>query len=167
MALVHLGLGTNLGDRRVNLAAALAGLGRLPGTRVAKTAGVYQTPPMGGPPGQGEYLNSACLVETELTPRELLAAIHRLEREIGRRRDAEAERWGPRVIDIDILLWEDLVLDEPDLIIPHPRLAERAFALLPLAELAAERIHPGNGCQVRELLERIGTSHEGIQRLPL
>lgn len=154
MAKVHLGLGSNLGNRRENLEAAFAGLAKLPATRLAKKAGLFETAPVGGPEGQGAFLNSACIVETELAPDELLSEIHRLERSLGRRRESEA-RWGPRTIDIDILLWENLVRDDARLTLPHPRLAEREFALAPLAEIDPEARHPLLGLTARELLERI------------
>ena len=167
MALVYLGLGSNMGDRLSFLDAAVDRLGRIPGTRVVSRAGVYETPPVGGPAGQGPFLNSACGIETECSPGELLAAVQGIERELGRVRDETTVRWGPRTIDVDILLWDDVVLDADGLTIPHPRLAERAFVLLPLAEIAGDRRHPVLHAPVRELLERIGESHEGIRRLSL
>lgn len=165
MAHVYLGLGSNQGDRAANLAAARDGLAALPETRLLRTASVYLTRPVGGPLGQEDFYNSACLVDTALPPRRLLGEIHRLERVIGRRRENERVRWGPRAIDIDILLWDGLTLAEPDLVIPHPRLATRAFALAPLAELDPEFRHPAEGASVGELLERIDQEHEGIRRL--
>ncbi len=167
MANVYLGLGTNLGDRAANLALARDGLAALPETRFLRMAGVYETRPVGGPPGQDDFYNSACLVDTSLVPRRMLEEIHRLERSIGRRRELERIAWGPRVIDIDILLWEGVEMAEPDLVIPHPRLATRAFALAPLAELAPGLRHPALGLGIGELLERIGPQHEGIRRLSL
>ena len=163
---VYLGLGGNLGDRRANLEAALRGLERFPATRLLAVSGLYETPPVGGPGGQQNYYNAACGVETLLTPKEFLAAIHALERELGRNRPGEI-RWGPRIIDIDILLWGALILDEEDLIIPHPRLAERAFALVPLAEIAPGAAHPAARATIRELLERIPEKDAGIRRVPV
>ncbi|MCL2001352.1 MAG: 2-amino-4-hydroxy-6-hydroxymethyldihydropteridine diphosphokinase, partial [Planctomycetes bacterium] len=92
---------------------------------------------------------------------------HRLERAIGRRRDRERIAWSPRVIDIDILLWEGVAMAEPDLIIPHPRLAARAFALAPLTELAPTLTHPALGVGIAELLQRNLRQHEGIRRLSI
>lgn len=166
-ARVYLGLGSNMGDRRTNIAAAMRELGMLPKTRLAASSSLFQTAPVGGPAGQEDFYNAACLIETRLTPRELLRATQELEKRMGRDRSGEAVIWGPRSIDIDILLWEGLTLAEPDLLIPHPRLALRAFALAPLAELAPDAIHPFEGLSVRQLLERIGKDHAGVRRLPV
>lgn len=167
MALVYLGLGSNLGDREANLSAARNGLAQLGGTVLINNAHIYETPPVGGPSGQGMFLNSVSLVETSLEPLELLREIQELERRIGRVREEESVRWGPRVIDIDILLWDDEVFDEGALIVPHPRMAERAFVLLPLADLDGDILHPVVELTVRELLQRIDLENEGIRRLPL
>jgi 2-amino-4-hydroxy-6-hydroxymethyldihydropteridine diphosphokinase len=166
-ALALLGLGSNIGDRAANLRAALAGIAAFPDCRLLKAAGIFQTRPVGGAPGQDDFYNTGCQVETRLPPRELLANAQRLERELGRRRESEAAPWGPRTLDIDILLWEDLILDEPDLTLPHPRLEERAFALAPLAELAPDAVHPASRLTVLELLERLGNNNEIVCRLPL
>lgn len=141
-----LGLGSNLGDRRAHLEAALAGLRRL-GTLVA-VARWIETEPVGGPP-QGPYLNGAAVVETALAPRALLDAALALEREAGRVR---GPRHGPRPLDIDLLLCDDRILDEPGLRVPHPRLHERRFVLEPLAEIAGDWVVPGTGRTVEELL---------------
>jgi 2-amino-4-hydroxy-6-hydroxymethyldihydropteridine diphosphokinase len=164
---VFLGLGSNLGNRLDNLGQALAKIAALPDCRLLRTSGFYETRPIGGPPGQENYLNAACQIRTRLFPPELLAATQRTERELGRRREEEPERWGPRRIDIDILLWGDSTLDRPELIVPHPRLTERAFVLAPLAELAPDATHPATGLRIRELLERMAEPHEVICRLPL
>lgn len=166
MALVYLGLGSNLGEREANLAAARNGLAQLRDTVLIDNARIYETPPVGGPSGQGMFLNSASLVETSLEPLEFLREIQEIERRVGRVREAEEVRWGPRVIDIDILLWDDAVFDEGELIVPHPRLAERAFVLLPLADLDGDMLHPVMELTVRELLQRIDLENEGIRRLP-
>ncbi|MGI8685881.1 MAG: 2-amino-4-hydroxy-6-hydroxymethyldihydropteridine diphosphokinase [Acidimicrobiales bacterium] len=125
-------LGSNLGDRRAHLRAAVAGL---PG--VVAVSGVYETDPVGGPGGQPSYLNAVVELEADLSPRELLEAGRRLEEAAGRVRE---ERWGRRTLDIDILLVGDLTVDEPDLQVPHPRLRERAFVLVPLHDLAPELV---------------------------
>ena len=165
MALAYLGLGSNMGNRGANLAAARRALAGLPQTGLIKNAFVYETRPVGGPTGQGAFLNSASLVETTLSPYGLLEQIQKVEKDIGRKREAETVRWGPRVIDIDILLWDDLVVDDYGLTIPHPRLSKRAFALLPLADLDPDLLHPTLDLTVRELLERIDLANEGIRRL--
>lgn len=149
---VYLALGSNLGDRAATLARAVLALDDMPGTKVMATAGLHETKPVGGPPGQGDYLNSACAVETDLEPQPFLVEIHRIERRLGRRREEE-ERWGPRHIDIDIIFWGDMLLDGPELTVPHPRMHERAFVLRPLADIAPDYRHPKLGSSVRELLD--------------
>jgi 2-amino-4-hydroxy-6-hydroxymethyldihydropteridine diphosphokinase len=126
-----LGIGGNLGDRRAYLAGAVARLAAHPDILVMAVSPLYETPPW-GKTDQPAFLNAAILVATQLTPRALLDAILAVEAGLGRRRN---ERWGPRVIDIDILLYGGRRVDEPGLRIPHPRLAERAFALRPLIDL--------------------------------
>ena len=136
--LAYLGLGSNLGDRRANIDEAVRRLGETGGVTVTKASSIYETKPVGGTQ-QPDFLNAACEVETELSPRELLREAQRIEREMGRVRTV---RWGPRNIDIDILLCGDTVIDGDALTVPHPRLTEREFALRPLAEIAPNVIHP-------------------------
>ncbi len=126
-----LALGSNLGDRLAHLRGAVAAM-----PDVVGVSRVYETAPVGGPE-QGQYLNAVVELDTDLTPRELLDLCHRLEDAAGRVR---AERWGPRTLDVDVLLVGDVVVDEPDLQVPHPRLWERAFVLVPLADLAPELV---------------------------
>jgi 2-amino-4-hydroxy-6-hydroxymethyldihydropteridine diphosphokinase len=145
-----LGLGSNLGDRPANLQAAVDRLGEREGIRVARSSRVYETDPVGGPP-QPAYLNAVIEVETELDPRELLTGCLDVERDLGRVR---SERWGPRTIDIDVLTFDRLTVDEPDLTVPHPRMHERGFVLAPLAELDADPMLP-EGRRLAEL--RTGT----------
>ncbi|MCX5655501.1 MAG: 2-amino-4-hydroxy-6-hydroxymethyldihydropteridine diphosphokinase, partial [Planctomycetota bacterium] len=135
MPTVYLGLGANLGDRRAGLEAALAALRSHPRIRVQAVSSFIDTDPVGGPPGQPVYLNVAARIETDLAPEELLAECKRIERALGRR---EGPRWGPRPVDLDILLYGDRIVDEPDLIIPHIGLRERRFVLAPLAEIAPD-----------------------------
>lgn len=125
-------LGSNLGDRWGHLRAALAGL---PG--VVGVSGVYETEPVGGPAGQPPYLNAVVELDTALLPGQLLEVGQALEAAAGRVR---AERWGPRTLDVDVLLVGDLVVDEPDLAVPHPRMWERAFVLIPLHDLAPDLV---------------------------
>ncbi len=123
-------LGSNLGDRWEHLRQAVS---HLPG--VVAVSAVYETDPVGGPPGQGPYLNAVVELETASTPRELLGVARRLEAAAGRVR---GERWGPRPLDVDVLLVDDLVVDEPDLQVPHPRMWDRAFVLIPLHDVAPD-----------------------------
>ncbi|MDQ3991459.1 MAG: 2-amino-4-hydroxy-6-hydroxymethyldihydropteridine diphosphokinase [Actinomycetota bacterium] len=134
----YLGLGSNLGERLASLQRAVDLLDER-GAYPVRSSRVYATDPVGGPP-QGEYLNAVIEVDTALSPRDLLAACTSVEDDLGRVR---AERWGPRVIDVDILTLGDAEVDEPDLRIPHPRMHERWFVLAPLLELAADPPLPG------------------------
>jgi 2-amino-4-hydroxy-6-hydroxymethyldihydropteridine diphosphokinase len=136
----YIGLGSNLGDRLENLEAAVRALRETPGIRVVRSSSVYETAPVGGPP-QGDYLNAVLEIETGLKARELLAALQDVERRLGRVRE---ERFGSRTIDLDLLTYHADVIDEPDLSVPHPRMHERAFVMVPLAELgAAQRLPDG------------------------
>ena len=127
----YLGLGSNIGDRARALQQAVDGLDAADGTAVVAVSSVYETAPVGGPE-QPDYLNAVVAVETDRTPRELLEIAKRLEAEAGR---VPGERWGPRALDVDVLLVGDDEVDEEDLVVPHPRLYERAFVMVPLAEL--------------------------------
>lgn len=128
----YLGLGSNLGDRRQTLRDAVAAL-----PDVVAVSPVYETDPVGGPPGQSPYLNLVVELDTDLSPRDLLDLAHRLEDAAGRVR---AERNGPRTLDVDLLLVGGLTVNEPDLVVPHPRMWERRFVLAPLADLAAGEV---------------------------
>jgi 2-amino-4-hydroxy-6-hydroxymethyldihydropteridine diphosphokinase len=127
-----LALGSNLGDRRAHLQFAIDSL-----PDVVAVSSIHETAPVGGPEGQGPYLNAVVQLDTELSPRELLDWCRRLEDAAGRVR---TERWGPRPLDVDVLLVGDLVVDEPDLVVPHPRMWERDFVLMPLKELAPDLV---------------------------
>lgn len=142
---VYLGLGSNLGNRRANLAMALRYLEPL--ARVEAVSSLYESAPM-GPQDQPPYYNAACRVATGLGPAALLRHLKNVERMIGRR---PGPRWGPRPIDLDILLFGEEVIEGPDLVVPHPGLAERAFVLVPLAEIAAEERDPPSGRTIGEL----------------
>ncbi len=133
-----LALGSNLGDRLEHLRAAARKLDETRGIDVVRSSRIYETEPVGPP--QPAYLNAAIEVVTTLTPRELLEAARAVEDSLGRVR---AERWGPRTIDVDILLYDEQTVDEPDLVIPHPRMHERGFVLVPLGELDADAMLPG------------------------
>jgi 2-amino-4-hydroxy-6-hydroxymethyldihydropteridine diphosphokinase len=127
----YLGLGANIGDRTRALQAAVDGLAADDGVTVVAVSPVYETDPVGGPE-QPDYLNAVVALDTDRTPRELLELAKRLEDEAGR---VPGERWGPRPLDVDVLLVGDDEVDEPDLVVPHPRLYERAFVMVPLADL--------------------------------
>ena len=142
---VYLGLGANLGDRRGNLSAALRGIE--PAVRVDAVSSLYETAPV-GPQDQPAYYNAACRGATSMTPRALLDHVKAVERQLGR---SEGPRWGPREIDIDILLFGIEVVEEEGLTVPHLELANRAFVLAPLAEIAAHLLHPLLGKSIEEL----------------
>jgi 2-amino-4-hydroxy-6-hydroxymethyldihydropteridine diphosphokinase len=135
----YLALGSNLGDRLANLQEAVDRLARAEGIRIVRSSRVYQTDPVGGPP-QPDYLNAVVEALTDLAPRELLEAGLAVEQNMGRER---TERWGPRVIDIDVLTYGREHIDEPGLQVPHPRMHERGFVLAPLLELDADPPLPG------------------------
>ena len=142
MTRAYIGLGSNLGDRERMLWSALHMLAFSPEVDVVAVSSFRETDPVGYL-DQPAFLNAAAAVETELGPRELLGLLLDVERELGRTR--EGPRFGPRTIDLDLLLYGDEVVDEPGLTIPHPRLHERAFALEPLAELDPDLAVPGRG----------------------
>ncbi len=157
---VYLGLGSNLGDRRRNLAEALRRLPPL--VQVEAVSSLYETQPV-GPQEQPLFYNAACRGVTGLPPLELLRHVKQIERDLGRRPDGgPSERWGPRPIDIDVLLYGDLVIEEADLRVPHAELANRAFVLVPLAELAAGVRHPELGRTIGELAD--ATDRSGVEK---
>lgn len=154
--IAFLGLGSNLGDRRRHLREAVEELAALDaGLEVSQ---VYETAPVGGPPGQPPYLNIVVRLSTELSPHALLREAHRLEAAHDRVRTV---RNGPRTLDVDILLYEEVVLDDDDLVLPHPRLHERAFVLAPLEELDPTKVPPGWRATVvgpvEDLVRPVGT----------
>ena len=159
--IAYLGLGSNLGDRMAALTDALALLDAARGMRRVSRSSVYETEPW-GVTDQSKFLNLAAGFETTLTPVDLLAACQSVEATVGR---TASYRWGPRLIDVDILLYggEVVNLATPDLQIPHPRLHQRAFALVPLAEIAADTPVPPGGLAVRRLLDDVD-GREGVIR---
>ena len=153
---VTLALGTNLGDRPANLQAAIAALP--PVVTVHQQSFVYETLPW-GVTDQPSFLNMVIIGETSQKPLELLKSLKELETRLGR---IPSIHYGPRKIDIDILFYDTLILDTPQLTLPHPHLHERAFVLVPLADLAPERIHPILGRTIRQLLAEVDTT--GVKR---
>ena len=146
---VYLSLGSNVGDRWARLREAVAAL-----PDVAAVSPVYETEPVGGPPGQEPYLNAVVELDTDLSPHDLLELAHRLEDAAGRRR---VEHHGPRTLDVDVLLVGDLVVDEPDLVVPHPRMYGRRFVLRPLADLAPALVPEGWEAKAVGAVRRVGS----------
>ncbi|WP_295921119.1 2-amino-4-hydroxy-6-hydroxymethyldihydropteridine diphosphokinase [uncultured Xanthomonas sp.] len=149
-----IGLGGNLGDAAATLRAALAALDTLPQTRLLRASQLYRSPAWGRE-DQPDFINAAALVTTTLLAPDLLQALLDLEHRHGRQR-LPGERWGPRTLDLDLLLYAEAVIDLPGLQVPHPFLHQRAFVLLPLAEIAADAVIPGHGT-VRDARDRIET----------
>jgi 2-amino-4-hydroxy-6-hydroxymethyldihydropteridine diphosphokinase len=153
-------LGSNLGDSHQILESSLQRLGELAGTTVTARSSFYKTVPVGPP--QPDYLNACALIQTPLSPQALMQQLLAIEADFGRIRQ---ERWGPRILDLDILFYGDQVILEPDLHIPHPRLRERAFVLVPLAEIAGDWIDPVTGQSIATLCHALDCG--GVERLPL
>jgi 2-amino-4-hydroxy-6-hydroxymethyldihydropteridine diphosphokinase len=154
MPRAYVGLGSNLAEPRVQIVRAVRALDALAETRLVGVSRLYQSPPW-GLSAQPDFVNAAVCLESALAPRALLAALLAIERDAGRER--VGPRYGPRVIDLDLLIYGDCVIDEPGLRVPHPRLHERAFVLLPLADIAPDLEVPGRG-PVRNLLAAIDAS---------
>jgi 2-amino-4-hydroxy-6-hydroxymethyldihydropteridine diphosphokinase len=154
---VYIALGTNLGNRLANLREAIESMP--PEVIVLAESNVYETPPWGYV-DQPAFLNMVVKAETELEPEPLLEYLKQIEVELGREQNF---RWGPRLIDLDILFYDDLVLDSPPLVVPHPRLQERAFVLVPLAEVAPEMLHPNLKRRISDLLSDVEV--QGIVRI--
>jgi 2-amino-4-hydroxy-6-hydroxymethyldihydropteridine diphosphokinase len=138
-ALAYIALGANLGDRQANIAAALAKLEHTPGINLGKVSTLMENPAVGGPADAPPFLNAAAELVTSLTAHALLARLLEIEQELGRVR---REKWGPRPIDLDLLLYDDQINSEPGLTLPHPLMHRRRFVLLPLAQIAPNGVHP-------------------------
>lgn len=151
MSRVFIGIGSNEGDRLEHISNALQMLGVIQGLRLVQLATLNETEPVGPP--QGSYLNTVAEIETTLTPCQLLERLQAIERRLGRR--PSPQRWAPRPIDLDILLYDDRIVQEPDLCVPHPRMHERRFVLEPLCQLAPDIVHPILQKTAAALLEQL------------
>ena len=148
----YIGLGSNLGERESMIRLALDDIARLPGTRLVRASSLYDTEPA-GEADQPNFRNAVAQVDTELTARQLLWNLMLVEKRLGRVR---TQRWGPRTIDLDLLLFGTLVLEEPDLAVPHPELTRRSFVLVPLVELDPLLVHPATGHTLVHHLSLLG-----------
>ena len=156
MARCLVGCGSNLGRRREQLDRAVELLRFMPGVRMLAVSRFRETRPVGGPVGQSPYLNGACLLETDLGPHDVLGMLAAVENTLHRER---TERWGERTLDLDLLLYDDLVIDDTALTVPHPRMTTRRFVLEPAVEIAADVRHPLAACSLRTLLDNISAPH--------
>ncbi len=161
IATAYLGIGSNQGDSQELIGQAIQALDQIPGIKVDKTASLYQTAPWGNTQ-QDWFLNTVTRIKTTLGPKELLTHLQALENQLGRVRGIH---WGPRTIDLDILLYDEEMLNYPDLIVPHPRMLERAFVMVPLAELAPDLVIQGeNIAHIAKILknsqEVVGTGQK-------
>lgn len=160
-ALVYLGLGSNLGNRRAFLRGAKRDFCAHPETTLERASGLYETKAQGGPASSPDYLNAVLSVRTTLDPHQLLNLCLEIEKDYGRKRFG---RWQPRTLDIDLLLYEDRILSEEKLELPHPRLHERGFVLIPLAEIAPQMLHPQNHATMADLARQCPDA-AGVRRL--
>lgn len=156
MQQVLLGFGSNLGDRRQTLRSAWNAIRETPDIQALRISDFLETEPVGGPEGQPDFLNAVGLILTVLKPTELLDVLQQIERTFGRER---REHWGPRTLDIDILLFSDRIIETPTLIVPHPEMHRRDFVLFPAMEVAPEMIHPTSGKTIRRLAEEKKAKH--------
>lgn len=160
MANALIALGGNVGDVRATFRTAISNICGMTQAALLARSSDYRTPPW-GEGNQAPFINACIEIETALDPHALLFTLHKIEKKFGRDR-AHETRWGPRPLDLDLLAWDDVRLDKPELTLPHPRLFERAFVLVPLAEIAPDRVIAGQ--RVCDALARLST--DGIERLP-
>jgi 2-amino-4-hydroxy-6-hydroxymethyldihydropteridine diphosphokinase len=146
----YIGVGSNMGDSTARVKSAFEALGKLPQSRVVACSRLYRTRPF-GPVQQGDFINAAAGMLTQLTPQALLAGLREIEAEQGRQR---TERWGPRTLDLDLLVYGSLRVESPELTVPHPGISERGFVLVPLADIAPTLLVPGLA-RVEQLLQRL------------
>jgi 2-amino-4-hydroxy-6-hydroxymethyldihydropteridine diphosphokinase len=149
---VYIGIGSNLGDRRANAGEATLLVSQLPSTRLVRASSLYESEPLGN--AKTWFVNSVIEIETDLAPEALLKRLQAIEEAMGRKR-VKGKRWGSRIIDLDVLLFDQDVVDKRNLKIPHPELHKRRFVLLPLAELAPQVIHPQLGQSISTLLATV------------
>ncbi|MEG4318367.1 MULTISPECIES: 2-amino-4-hydroxy-6-hydroxymethyldihydropteridine diphosphokinase [unclassified Microcoleus] len=153
-------LGSNLGDSLATLQSAIATLNNTPKISVEAHSSWYKTAPVGPP--QPDYINACAILEVALEPQQLLATLLEIEIKFNRIR---REKWGPRTLDLDLLLYDDLILDTPTLTLPHPRMSERAFVLVPLAEIAPDWVHPVTKSAIDQLVQKVNCA--GVQKLQM
>ncbi len=159
MSKAYIALGTNLGNRKSNLQNAVTLINSRTGIFVRQLSGIYETAPVGGPE-QGPYLNACALLESKLPPTILMQTLLDLEDQMGRIR---TEHWGPRIIDLDLLVYEGVIINTPLLTLPHPRMEERDFVLIPLNDLAPNLLVPGWTKTVGQVLENRLPAGEAVQ----
>jgi 2-amino-4-hydroxy-6-hydroxymethyldihydropteridine diphosphokinase len=155
------GIGSNIGDRAGYMERALAGMNALPGTEVTVVSSIYDTAPVGAA-GQPRYLNAVAQLETDMPPLELLRSLLSIEADCGRVR---SERWGPRTLDLDLILFEGVETESDELTLPHPRARGRAFVLVPLAEVAPDLRFPGDSVTVARIVEGLGDLGPRLERI--
>jgi 2-amino-4-hydroxy-6-hydroxymethyldihydropteridine diphosphokinase len=160
MASILIALGGNVGDVRATFRKAISNICGMTQAGLVARSSDYETPPVGDIP-QDNFVNAVIEIDTELDPHALLFTLHRIEHKFGRNRATEG-RWGPRPLDLDMIAYDDVSMQKPDLTLPHPRLFERSFVLVPLAEIAPDRVI--SGIRVRDGLASVST--QGIERLP-